>query len=126
VKVDAWIVLPFPCALISSGRRERRKKLLRELRATGSHIILDFSNCRTLDHEDIDLLLRCVAQVVGRDKQVVFAADSNAIRALLEVTRISSLVPIFNSVEEALERLKIAVPNIVEELQTCQSHAWSA
>jgi hypothetical protein len=126
VKADTWIVLPFQCASGASRRRERRKELLRALRAAGSHVILDFSNCRTLNHEDIDLLLRCVAQVVGRDKQVVFAVDSHAIRVVLEVTRISSLVPVFNSVKEALGRSQIAAKNIVEEMQTCQSHAWSA
>ena len=65
-------------------------------------MIVDFSGCRPLNHEDIDLLLECVAQVAGRDTQVLFVAGSRANRVLLEVTRISSLVPVFNSVEEAL------------------------
>jgi hypothetical protein len=55
-----------------------------------------------LNHEDIELLLECVAQVAGRDTRVLFVAGSRANRVLLEVTRISSLAPVFNSVKEAL------------------------
>jgi hypothetical protein len=84
-------------------------------------VIVDFSACRTLNYEDIDLLLECVAQVAGRDTQVLFVAGSRVNRVLLEVTRISSLVPVFDSVKEALSYPQIAAENDVEDLRAGQS-----
>jgi len=65
-------------------------------------VIVDFSDCGTLNREDIDLMLKCAAQVAGRDTQLLFVSGSRATRVLLDVTRVSSLVPVFNSVTEAL------------------------
>jgi hypothetical protein len=112
----AWTILPFPCTSSSAGRRGLRKDLLSALRASGSPVIVDLSGCRTLNHEDIDLLLECVAQVAGRDTQVLFVAGSRVNRVLLEVTRISSLVPVFNSVKEALAYPQVAVKHDAEDL----------
>lgn len=97
-----WRILPFPSASRSANRRAQRKDLLNALRVSESPVILDFSECRSLSFEDIDLLLECLAQVAGRDTQVVFVAGSSATRVLLEVTRISSLAPVFNSINEVL------------------------
>jgi hypothetical protein len=115
----AWTILPFPCA-DSAGRRGPRNELLSALSVSGSPVIVDFSACRTLNHDDIDLLLECVAQVAGRDTQVLFVAGSRVNRVLLEVTRISSLVPVFNSVKEALAYPRIAPENDAEGLPASQ------
>lgn len=110
-----WTIVPFPCASSPTGRRALRKDLLSSLRASGSAVIVDLSDCRTLNHEDIDLLLECVAQVAGRDTQVLFVAGSRVNRVLLEVTRISSVVPVFNSVKEALAYPQVAAENDHED-----------
>lgn len=113
-KTVPWTVLPFPCASSLPDRRTLRKDLLIALRASGSPVIVDFSDCLTLNYQDIDLLLECVAQAAGRDTKVLFVAGSRVNRVLLEVTRISSLVPVFNSVKEALAYPQIAGENDVE------------
>ena len=95
-------ILPFPCGTSPALRRAQRKVLLGGLRVSGAPTVVDLSGCPELTHEDIDLLLECMAQVAGRDTQMVFVAGSRANRVLLEVTRIPSLVPVFNTVEEAL------------------------
>ena len=109
------MILPFPCALTSAsaGRRGWRKDLLNALLVSGSPVIVDLSGCPTLNHEDIDLLLECVARVAGRDTELLVVAGTRSNRVLLEVTRISSLVPVFNSVKEAL-----AYPQNVAEADT--------
>jgi len=104
----AWRILPFPSASSSASRRAQRKDLLSALRVSESPVIVDFSECRSLTFEDIDLLLECLGQAAGRDTQVVFVAGSNANRLLLEVTRISSLAPVFISVEEVLAHPQVA------------------
>lgn len=95
-------VLPFPCGSGASGRRELQRQLLRVLRTSEFPVVIDLTECRTLDHRDVDALLDCVAQGAGRDTQLFLVAGSPAIRVLLEVTRIASLVPVFDSMEEAL------------------------
>jgi hypothetical protein len=111
----AWSVLPFPSASSSAIRRAQRKDLLNALRVCESPVLLDFSGCRSLSFEDIDLLLECMAQVAGRDTQVVFVAGSSATRVLLEVTRISSLAPVFNSIEEVLAHPQMAAERDFED-----------
>jgi hypothetical protein len=126
MKAD-WAVLPFPCAPLSSRGREWRKDLLSALRVSGSPVIVDFSDCPALHQEDIDLLLECVAQVVGRDTQVLFVAGSRVNRVLLEVTRISSLVPVFNSVKEALAYPQIPAESDAEDQSARPfQRSWSA
>jgi hypothetical protein len=108
VKTNGTIILSFPCTSSSARRRILRNELLSALRLSESPVILDLSGCHTLNHQDIDLLLECVAQVAGRDTEVRFVAGSSENRVLLEVTRISSLVPVFSSLPEALVCPQIA------------------
>jgi len=115
-----WVILPFPCGSSFADRRGLRKDLLIALRVSGSPVIVDLSSCDTLAHADIDLLLECVAQAAGRETKVLFVAGSRVNRVLLEVTRISSLVPVFNSVQEALAYPQMAAENDVEVLRGSQ------
>jgi hypothetical protein len=102
VTSSAPTILSFPSGSKSAGGRAMRKDFLRALRASGPPVIVDFTGCSPLNHDDIDLVLECVAEVAGRDTQVLLAAGSRVNRVLLEVTRIASLVPVFSSVEEVL------------------------
>jgi anti-anti-sigma regulatory factor len=96
-------ILSFPSESSSARRRALRKDLLNAIRLSESVVIVDLSNCRTLDYEDINSLLEYVAQAAGRDADLLFVAGSPVVRVLLDVTRISSLVPVFDSTAEALE-----------------------
>jgi anti-anti-sigma regulatory factor len=100
--------LPFPSTVGASVRRELQKQLAQVLRASEFPVIIDLSDRHNLDHRDIETLLGCLAQAVGRDTQVIFVAGSPAIRILLEVTRIASLTPVFDSMEDALAYPKMA------------------
>jgi hypothetical protein len=110
-----WRILPFPSASSSASRPAQRRDLLNALRVSESPVILDFSECRSLSFGDIDLLLKCLAQVAGRDTQLVFVAGSSATRVLLEVTRIPSLAPVFNSVDEVLAHPQRAAERDAED-----------
>lgn len=96
-------VLVFPGSMSSASRRVLRKEVLYALRTSEGPVVMDLSGCRTLDHDDINFLLECVSQAIGRDTQLLFTVGSRTIHVLLEVTRISSLVPVFKSLEEAIE-----------------------
>lgn len=120
-------ILPFPGSSGTAGLRGLRKTLLDALRVSGPPVIVDLSSCGTLNHEDIDLLLECVAQVTGRDIHVLFVAGSRVTRVLLDVTRISSLAPVFNSVKEALAYPQVAAEKDSEARRASQTQGlWSA
>jgi hypothetical protein len=117
-------VLPFPCVPSFAGRRALRKTLINILRLSESPVIVDLSGCSTLNQEDINLLLDCLALRAGRDTQLLFVATSPVIQTLLDVTRISSLVPVLDSLETALCYPQAAV-NYVEKLSISPSEPSS-
>jgi len=96
-------ILVFRRSMNSASRRAFGKSLLQALRGSEEAVLVDLSGCHTLDHEDIDFLLDCVSQAVGRDPQLLLIAGSREIQVLLDVIRISSLVPVIKSLKEALE-----------------------
>ena len=101
MKNVTWTVVQFPSDLGPDNRRTLRKDLLSALRVSGASVIADLSLRQSLDHDDIDLLLECVAHVAGRDAKLVIVASSRVLRALLEVSRIASVVPVCGSTEAA-------------------------
>lgn len=112
MKNVTWTVVQFPSDLGFKSRRTLRKDLLTALRVSGAAVIVDLSGRQSLDHDDIDLLLECVANVAGRDAKLVIVAGSRVLRALLEVSRISSIVPICASAEEAFAYPQVAPETI--------------
>jgi anti-anti-sigma regulatory factor len=96
-------ILVFPRSTGAASRRALRRQLLHALRESESPVIVDLSGSQTLDHEDIDLLLDCASLVIGRDARLLLVAGSSHIQVLLDVIRLSSLVPVLKSLEEALE-----------------------
>ena len=127
MKTGDWTILPFPCASSRPNRPALRKEWLGLLLTSESPVVVDFSGCRSLNHEDVDLLLDCMARVAGRETQLLFVAGSTVNKVFLEVTRISSLVPVFNSVEEALASLQITAQNNAADQSGTQSqNLWSA
>lgn len=112
MKDVAWKVMNFPGDLESEGRRALRKELLSALRVSGCALAVDLSKRQSLDYHDIDLLLECAACVAGRDAKLIFVAGSPAVRALLEVSRIASVVPVCDSIEEAFTYPQVAAETI--------------
>ncbi len=112
MKDVAWRVMNFPGDLGSEGRRALRQDLLSALRVSGCAVIVDLSGRKSLDHHDVDLLLECAACVAGRDAKLIFVAGSPTLRALLEVCRIASVVPVCYSTEEAFSYPQIAAETI--------------
>lgn len=107
VKNNTATILAFPCVSTSTTRRALRNDFVEALRSCESPVVIDFSGCNSLNHDDIELLLECSGRVAGRDRDLRLAAGSRVIQVLLEVTRISLVVPVFNSVEEALAIVQI-------------------
>jgi anti-anti-sigma regulatory factor len=112
MKNVTWTAVQFPSDLGFKARRTLRKDLLTALRVSGSAVIVDLSGRQSLDHDDIDLLLECVAHVAGRDAKLVIVAGSRVLRVLLDVSRISSIVAICGSAEEVFAYPQVAPETI--------------
>lgn len=97
-----WSVLTFP-STAGSGRGSRNKEFCSAVSLAGPAVIVDLAGCRSLSHQDIELLLQCLEQAAERNTQVRLVAASDVVRVLLEVMRIASVVPVFATVEEARE-----------------------
>ena len=127
MKTGPRSILTFPPRSSSAHRRALQRELLGALRNSELPVILDLSACLTLDHHDIDFLLDCVAQTTGRDAQLLLVAGTPVIRVLLDVSRISSVVSVFHSKEDALAYPKLGekkTPN--ESPATNAQQSWSA
>lgn len=96
-------ILAFPRSTSSPLRRLLRREVLHALRVSEAPVIIDLSGCHNLNHDDIALLLDCVSQSVGRDTPLLLVAGSRNIKVILDVVRISSLVPVLTSLKEAIE-----------------------
>jgi hypothetical protein len=81
-------------------RRAIRARLLAALRTASEPVVIDLSERLSLTQDDIDFLLDCASRVSGRDVQLVLIAGSRSNRVLLEVTRIASILPVFNSIAD--------------------------
>jgi hypothetical protein len=105
VKTGEPIIVPFPCSSKTLSQGAQRNAFNRAVRFSSSPVIVDLSECKTLNHDDIGLLLECLAQFAARDTNVLLAVSAPANQVVLEVTRISSLVPVFDSVAQAIAHL---------------------
>jgi len=69
-------------------------------------IVFDLPAAATLDSDAIDFLIWCALDAVGRDAQVALAAANAEHRTVLEMTRLSSIMPTFPSIDEAVLHLQ--------------------
>ena len=106
MKNSSSTTFSFPDSARAGIRRSLRRDLQNALRFSESPVILDLSGHHTLDHQDVELLLDCVAQATGRDTPLFLVAGSRVIHVLLDLIRISSLVPVFDSIEKAVGHAK--------------------
>lgn len=86
--------------------RSLRTELRTALQPDQPAVVLDFSARRGLNSEDLDLVLDSAARVMGRDVRFLVVAGSLSNRVLLEVSRIASVLPVFNSLTDALHGLE--------------------
>jgi anti-sigma B factor antagonist len=67
-----------------------------------TQIVVDLSGVESLDSSAIEVLLRCVAQVVRADGELKLAALSPCAESILAVTRVSRFFEIFPTSDSAV------------------------
>jgi len=66
-------------------------------------IIFDLSHVDHMNAAGIDLLLKCIVQIANRDGYLKLASPSAQAALVLELTQLTGVVEIFDTVEGAME-----------------------
>jgi anti-sigma B factor antagonist len=73
------------------------------LNATYSRIVLDFTQVRELDAAGVQMLLRCLEEVMKRNGDVKLAAVPPGPAVMLELTSVDHLFEIFDTTADAVQ-----------------------
>lgn len=88
------------------------RAFLRDMEALLFHsyrpqIIFDLSHVEHMNAAGIDLLLKCVVEVADRDGYLKLAAPSPQAALILELTQLTGVVEIFDTVDAAMQSFGI-------------------
>lgn len=70
------------------------------------HVVLDLSRARHLDSSGMGAILSAFCKISGVGGRLVVAAASPTLRSLFEITRFHEFLPLYRSVDEALQPLE--------------------
>jgi len=74
------------------------------------HIVFDFSGVKQLDAAGVDMLLRCMSEVMKRDGDLKLAAVSPEAAVILEMTRTDRLFEIYETSADAVRSFSRFTP----------------
>ena len=87
--------------------REQAQALISQLdtvlRSNQPRIVFDLSQVRRMDSAGVDMLLKCLQEVMRRDGDLKLAAVSSESAIVLELTRVDRLFEIFETTADAVE-----------------------
>lgn len=72
----------------------------------GAHVVLDLSGLRYIDSTGINALLNAHAKFARTGRRIALAAVPPTIRRILGVVAVEDVIPVFPTVEAALESLR--------------------
>ena|SRR5437660_4456173 len=79
-------------------------------------LVFDLSQVKQLDAAGIEMLLRCVAEVMKRDGDLKLASPSRQASMVLELTRTDRLFEIYASSTEAARSFSGFLPNAMQSI----------
>ena len=71
----------------------------------GTHIVLDLSGLRYMDSTGINALLNARQKFAQTGRRIVLAAVPVTIRRILDIIAVEELIPVFPTVDEAIQSL---------------------
>ncbi|PYY20310.1 MAG: hypothetical protein DMG60_00560 [Acidobacteria bacterium] len=79
-------------------------------------LVFDLSQVKQLDAAGVEMLLRCVAEVMKRDGDLKLASPSRQASMVLELTRTDRLFEIYASSTEAARSFSGFLPNAMQSI----------
>jgi anti-anti-sigma factor len=89
-------------------------------------LVFDLSQVRQLDAAGVEMLLRCVAEVMKRDGDLKLASLSRQAIMVLELTRTDRLFEIYENSTEAARSFSGFLPNAMQSITGYREHTPSA
>ncbi|HVH86175.1 MAG TPA: STAS domain-containing protein [Terriglobales bacterium] len=108
------------------NQREARKFLQDVqpfLNADRPQLVFDLSQVKQLDVAGVEMLLRCVSEVMKRDGDLKLASLSPQAAMVLELTRTDRLFEIYENSTEAARSFSGFLPNAMRQTSTFQQPA---
>lgn len=108
------------------NQREARKFLQDVqpfLNADRPQLVFDLSQVKQLDAAGVEMLLRCVSEVMKRDGDLKLASLSPQAAMVLELTRTDRLFEIYENSTEAARSFSGFLPNAMRQTSTFQQPA---
>lgn len=101
------LVKLLPESLVPQRERAFRKEMRQAIAAMlRPAIVFDLPQNIVLDGPSIDFLIRCARDAAEHDAQVILVATNPEHQVLLEMTRLTRVLSVFHSIDEAVAYLK--------------------
>lgn len=103
------IVMQVPEQLTAGGAQEFMTELRPLLECNRPRVVLECAQVRSIDSAGVEMLLRCLEEVLKRDGDLKLAALSPEAEVFLELMRVARVFEHFQSSEDAVRSFN-AVP----------------
>ncbi len=117
------VVKRMPERLNLKQARSFLKEVQPFLRSDRPQIVFDMSQVRHIDAAGVDMLLKCMREVVKRDGDLKLASLSDQTAVVLELTRTGRLFEIYENSTAAVKSFSCFLPNAIRQLYPHAPHA---
>jgi anti-anti-sigma factor len=117
------VVKRMPERLNLKQTRSFLKEVQPFLRSDRPQIVFDMSQVRHIDAAGVDMLLKCMREVVKRDGDLKLASLSDQTAVVLELTRTGRLFEIYENSTAAVKSFSCFLPNAIKQLYPHAPHA---
>lgn len=98
---DDWTILSVTGELDVATAPRLRQEAVRVLAGGQPRLALDLSGCSFLDSTGLGVIVGVLKRVRGLDGNMVILGAPNQVAKVFEITRVSSIVPLVDSLAEA-------------------------
>ena len=101
-KERTFVVLRLPAKLDATSRAGNEALAPESVLRSRCTVILDCSECQYIDSYGIGLLVEQRNNARAKGASVVLAAPTDRVRKVLRVTQIDTLIPVYDSIDDAI------------------------
>ena len=107
------VIKRLPAEMNSAGARKFYAEIQPLLRSDRPQLVFDLSQTERLDVAGVEILLRCMREVMRRDGDIKLAALSPTAETVLELTRAERLFEIYATSTDAVRSYSVFMPSSI-------------
>jgi anti-anti-sigma factor len=116
-KRDGLLLLTFGGQLDAASADESEQKLLALIDTQGLRVVVDLGPLTYLSSVGLGVILRLTKQVMKYDGRIVFHSLQPRVRQILDMTGLSLMLHLYESVEEAIKGVSSIDPSPSERIE---------